>query len=101
MFMTGQVNRNREKLAEADLDDQDHQAIREFADHREFAEEVAASTLRTDICNLQAAAARAEQALVDFDSDKDAIRVLQINAAEFDVSEPSNDNYRKAIRVVF
>jgi len=99
--MAGQVARNREKLAAADIDDRDQTAIEEFADYREFVEERAGSTVRDDIGNLRRCAERAPNPLVEFESRKDANRLLKINATEYGVSDSSNDNYRKVMRVFF
>jgi len=99
--MRDRLDKARENLAEADIDDRDRTAISQFADHREINEGVAHSTLRDDIEDLRRLSERADRHLIEFESVKDANAVLKRNAREYDVSERSNDNYRKAIRVFF
>lgn len=99
--MARQVEKERENLADAAIDDDDRTAIEQFTDHREMNESVAASTLRSDLSNLRRAAERAETPLLEFESVKDANALLKTNADEHDVSPASNDNYRKALRVFF
>lgn len=99
--VVGHVERERRAVDQADIDDRDRAAVLEFADHREVNEGVAPTTLRDDIGNLRRVAERAEKPLLEFESVKDATAFLKLNNAEYGVSEASNDNYRKVLRVFF
>lgn len=99
--MADQVERERQNLADADIDDDDRKAIEQFTDHREVNENLALSTVRTDLSTLRRCAERADTPLLNFKSVKDANNLLKTNATEYDVSDTSNDNYRKALRVFF
>lgn len=99
--VAGHVERERNAVSEARIEDEDKKAILEFADHREVNEGVAPTTLRDDIGNLRRSAERAEKPLLGFESIKDVNQFLKRNGAEHSVSEPSNDNYRKALRLFF
>ena len=99
--MADQVARERKNLAEADIDDDDRKAIREFTEHREVNEDLALSTIRSDISTLRRCAERAEKPLLAFENVKDATTLLKANQAEYGVTDASNDNYRKSLRVFF
>lgn len=103
--MARQVERERYNLKGAywteKIHPADYPAIHEFTDHRDINEDVAQSTLRSDLANLRRCSERAEKPLLDFESVKDANRLLRTNADEYGVSPSSNDNYRKAMRVFF
>lgn len=96
-----QLDRAFRNLADAAIDDRDREAIEAFADHRRYTEDVATSTLVTDVDTLRRCAERSKTPLVDFEGVADTNAILKINQSAFDVSDSSNDNYRRALRVFF
>lgn len=98
---SGRVKREYHNLETADIPDADRAAIEAFANHRQFNEEVASSTLVSDMATLKRSAERAHKPLVDFEGADDTNRILKTNRVDFEVSESSNRNYSRALRVFF
>jgi integrase/recombinase XerD len=90
----------RDKLADADIDDRDSEAIAAYLDGRDANDEVGTGTL-ADHCNrLRLSAERADVPLVDMDlSDCEAFLVSL--KRERGLSEGTRRNYRKALRKFF
>lgn len=99
--MAGQVENERRRLEEADIDEADREAIAAYATYREVSAGVAAGTLRDDMGVLRRTAERAEKPLLEFTSTKDTDRLLKTNRTDHGVSPSSNDNYRARMRSFF
>jgi integrase len=89
-----------DKLNEADIDERDREAIREFIRYQDTQRGLAASTNVNNCSDLRLSAERADTPLVDMDrSDVDAL--LFEYKHEYEMAKGTLRNYRKALRKFF
>ncbi len=89
-----------DKLDEADIDERDREAIKEFIRYQDTQRGLAASTNVNNCSDLRLSAERADTPLVEMDrSDVDAL--LFEYKHEYDMAKGTLRNYRKALRKFF
>jgi len=89
-----------DKLAEADIDDRDREAVMEFIRYQDTQRGLAASTNVNNCSDLRLSAERSDTPLVEMDrSDVDAL--LFEYKHEYDMATGTLRNYRKALRKFF
>ncbi|MFB6194885.1 MAG: tyrosine-type recombinase/integrase [Haloplanus sp.] len=97
--LSQEVEKEWERLEEADITDDDREAIKAFAHRRE--NRVARNTLRQDMGNLRRAAERGEKPLMAYESSSDADRLFDALEATGVNSTDSKNAYVRALRVFF
>jgi len=89
-----------DKLAEADIDERDREAIREFIRYQDTQRGLAASTNVNNCSDLRLSAERADTPLVEMDrSDVDAL--LFEYRHDYEMAKGTLRNYRKGLRKFF
>jgi integrase/recombinase XerD len=97
--LENEILKERERLAAADVDEEDREAIKTFANHREG--RVARNTLRQDMGNLRRAAVAADGPLIEFDRRADVDAVMSELQSQ-GVEKPDSKNaYLRALRQFF
>jgi len=95
-----QFTNQLQRLAEADIDEDDRKGIRSFIQHQDVQRSLAASTLVNEISDLRLCAKRSEVPLMEMDrEDVDALLFEYKHTRE--LAEGTLRNYRKVLRKFF
>ncbi|WP_255170049.1 tyrosine-type recombinase/integrase [Natrononativus amylolyticus] len=88
------------KLADADIDENDRQAIERFIRHEDAQDDVNTGTMVSHLNRLRLSAERADVPLVEMELEDVDVFLSRLKR-EYDLSEGTRRNYRKALRVFF
>lgn len=97
--LSQEVEKEWQRLEQADITDDGREAIKAFAHRRE--NRVARNTLRQDMGNLRRAAERGEKPLLAYESSSDADRLFDALEATGVNSTDSKNAYVRSLRVFF
>jgi len=90
----------RKKLAEADINDADRDAIQAFVRHRDTTESVNTGTIVSDLNHLRLSAERATTPLTEMDHEE-VDKLLFSLKHDYELKPGTLRNYRKKLRVFF